>query len=284
MNPKISSTVARGDDGNIQITFDIPYAAIVENRALVVADLTKTAEVAGFRKGKAPASEVEKKISPEDLIEKTLAKILPSALGQAITENKLKPAIYPKFELIKADDDANWQVRAVTCELPQVEVGDYKKLITDNLKKVIITPQTKEKTQEEKEQEVIKLLIETIKIKMPKILIDEEVNSRLSQLLNRIEKLGLNLDSYLGSVGKTPQTVRDEYTIQAQNTIALELILQKIAEDLQIKVDEKQIDEVIKVSGADPKAAEKLNTPEQRLFIASILRKKAALESLTALV
>jgi FKBP-type peptidyl-prolyl cis-trans isomerase (trigger factor) len=227
---------------------------------------------------------VEKKVSPEDLIEKTLAKILPEALGQAITENKLKPAIYPKFELIKADDNANWQVRAVTCELPQVEVGDYKKLITDNLKKVIITPQTKEKTQEQKEQEVIKLLIETIKIKMPKILIDEEVNSRLSQLLNRIEKLGLNLDSYLASVGKTPQTVRDEYTVQAQNTIALELILQKIAEEQQIKVDEKQIDEVIKVSGADPKTSEKLNTPEQRLFIASILRKKAALESLTALV
>jgi FKBP-type peptidyl-prolyl cis-trans isomerase (trigger factor) len=284
MNPKVTSTVARGDDGNIQITFDIPYAAIVENRALVVENLTKTAEVAGFRKGKAPASEVEKKVSPEDLIEKTLAKILPEALGNAITENKLRPAIYPKFELIKADDNANWQVRAVTCELPQVEVGDYKKLITDNLKKVIITPNAKEKTQEEKEQEVIKLLIETIKIKMPKILIDEEVNSRLSQLLGRIEKLGLNLDSYLASVGKTPQTVRDEYTVQAQNTIALELILQKIAEDQQIKVDEKQIDEVIKVSGADPKAAEKLNTPEQRLFIASILRKKAALESLTALV
>jgi FKBP-type peptidyl-prolyl cis-trans isomerase (trigger factor) len=284
MNPKISSTVARGDDGNIQINFDIPYEVITKNKALVLTDITKNAEVAGFRKGKAPASEVEKKVSPEDLIEKTLAKILPEALGNAITENKLKPAIYPKFELIKADDDANWQIRAVTCELPQVEVGNYKKLITDNLKKVIITPQTKEKTQEEKEQEVIKLLIETIKIKMPKILIDEEVNSRLSQLLGRIEKLGLNLDSYLTSVGKTPQTVRDEYTIQAQNTISLELILQKIAEDQQIKVDEKQIDEVIKVSGADPKAAEKLNTPEQRLFIASILRKKAALESLTALV
>jgi len=119
---------------------------------------------------------------------------------------------------------------------------------------------------------------------LPQILVDEEVNSRLSQLLNRIEKLGLNLDSYLTSVGKTPQSIRDEYTIQAKNTISLELILQKIAEDQNVKIEDKQIDEVIKVSGVDPKAAEKLNNPEQRLFIASILRKKAALESLTALV
>lgn len=273
---KISSTIARGDDGNIQITFDIPFEIIKTNKALILEDLTKNTEVPGFRKGKAPVSEVEKKTSPENLIEKTLAKILPVALGQAITENKIKPAIYPKFELIKAPDSENWQVRAVTCEIPQFELGDYKKLITNNIKKNSST--------EKKEQEVIKILLESIKIKLPKILIDEEVNSRLSQLLDRIEKLGLNLDNYLASVGKTPQSIRDEYIIQAQNTISLELILQKIAEDQKIKIEEKQIDEIIKVSGADPKAAEKLNTPEQRLFIASILRKKAALESLTTLV
>jgi hypothetical protein len=36
-------------------------------------------------------------------------------------------------------------------------------------------------------------------------LIDEEVNSRLSKLLERIEKLGLTLESYLSSIGKTAQ-------------------------------------------------------------------------------
>lgn len=281
---KITSTCARNDNGNVQITFTIPYDQITAARAKVVEELAKEATVPGFRKGKAPTSQVEKAAAPEKLIEKTLAKILPQALGEAITEYKIKPAIYPKFELIKAEDNADWQVRALTCEIPQFEVGDYKKLITDNLKKVIITPQTKEKTHEEKEESVIKLLIETTKINIPEILLEEEVNSRLSRLLERIEKLGLNLDNYLASVGKTPQSLREEYLVQAKNTIALELILQKIAELEAIKIDEKQIDEVIKVSEADTKTADRLNTPEQRLFIASILRKKAALESLTALV
>ena len=276
---KITSTCARNDNGNVQITFTIPFDQITAARAKVVEELAKGATVPGFRKGKAPTSQVEKTTAPEKLIEKTLAKLLPQALGEAITEHKIKPAIYPKFELIKADDNADWQVRALTCEIPQFELGDYKKLITDNLKS-----HSAEATRDKKEESVIKLLIETIKINIPKILIDEEVNSRLSRLLERIEKLGLNLDSYLASVGKTPQSLREEYIVQAKNTIALELILQKIAKQEAVKIDEKQIDEVIKVSEADTKTTERLNTPEQRLFIASILRKKAALESLTALV
>lgn len=279
---KITHAVAKSDDGTVQITFSIPYSTVEGSQKKVVEEFAKTAEIAGFRKGKAPVEKVREKIEPNVLVEKSLGLILPKALGEAITQNKLKPAIYPKFEVIKANTDEDWQIRAVTCELPETILGDYRKLITGA--KTIWTPGSKEPLREEKEQRIIKILLDSVKITIPKILIDEEVNSRLSNLLERIEKLGLTLEGYLTSIGKTPQVLRDEYGAQAKNTITLDLVLNKISTEEKIQISEGQINDALKAVSADPKLFEKLNTPEQRLLIKGVLMRRSALDYLVTLL
>ena len=290
----VSATLAREENGNIQINLTISYPEIQKAKKLALEEVSKDTEVPGFRKGNAPISQVEKNVSESKLIEKALGKILPKAFSDALRKFKINPIIYPKFELVKAKENENWQVRAVTCELPKIDLGNYKKIISGEAKtKAIWTPEKgdpknkdaeKEKTREEKEQEAIQALLKNIKVKLPKILIDQEVDNRLSGLLQRIEKLGLKLESYLSSIGKDPDILRKEYEQQAQNSIALDLILQNIAKEEKIEVSEKEIEGLIKASSADPKLAEKLNTPEQKRFIKSIISKRKALESLTALL
>lgn len=290
---KVTSNLARGDDGNIQITYTIPYTQIAEKRKIAAKRMAEDVEVPGFRKGKAPLSKVIDHLPQEKLLQSTLSEILPGLVAESIKEHKLKPAVYPKFELVKAVEGEDWQVRAITCEIPEINLGDYKKKIKGSLRaKDIWTPdkgekdakQKKEKSQAEKEQEAMKALVKEVDIKIPKLLIEEEVNNRLSNLLARIEKLGLNLDSYLASVGKTPQSLREEYAKQAEEALTLDLALQKIAEEENIKVDEKQIDEAIKVSAnADPNLEKALNTPNQRKYIESVMKKREVLSSLTKL-
>jgi FKBP-type peptidyl-prolyl cis-trans isomerase (trigger factor) len=276
---KITSVVAKEENGNIQITFTIPYPLVSSTQEKVIQDYAKEAEIPGFRKGNAPIEKVKGKIPTESLIEKSLARILPEALSAAINENRLRPAIYPKFELISANENEAWQIRAVTCELPKVILPDYKKLIREG---VIKTP--KEMPKEEKEQKVIKILLDNIKIGVPELLVKEEVDARLSSLLQRIEKLGLSLEGYLGSVGKNPEKLRGEYELQARNTIILELTLNEIITDQKIEIPDSQVDEAIKASSADIKLAESLNTPEQKRIIKSVLARRAALDSLITLI
>jgi trigger factor len=121
--------VAKLDDGTVQITFIIPYAQVVKERAHVEKELTEGVEVPGFRKGKAPLEKALEKVPESTIIEHTLQHILPPLLGKAMTEEKLRLAIYPKFELLKANPDEDWMVRAISAELPEVKLGDYKKLI-----------------------------------------------------------------------------------------------------------------------------------------------------------
>lgn len=276
---KITSTVAREDSGNIQITFTIPFSLIKSSQDKVVEEYAKEAEIPGFRKGKAPVDKVREKISQETLIEKSLATLIPEALSSAISENKLKPAIYPKFELVSAKENENWQIRAVTCELPNVILPDYEKLIKEGTIKT-----TKEISKEEKDQKVIKILLDYIKISIPKLLISTEVDARLSSLLQRIEKLGLSLDGYLGSIGKNPEKLREEYEVQATNTISIELILNEIVKDRKIEIKDSEVDEAIKAAGADSKLAENLNSPEQRRYIQTVLARRSALDYLSSLI
>lgn len=285
-----TSTMAKGEDGSIQITFTLPWALVESSKTQALEEIAKEIEIPGFRKGMAPPDKVKSHVSEAKVTEKALGNILPETLGKALRQYKLVPAIYPKFELLSAKEGEDWQIRAVTCELPEIKLGDYKARIqTEGRAKNIWTPdkgsdKPKEPSKEEKEQAVLKILLEQTKIEIPKVLIDEEVNNRLSALLERTEKLGLSLDNYLASIGKNPETLRGEYEIQARNTISLELILNKVASEEDVKIKDGQIDEVISASSPNPEAREKINTPEQRRIISSYLARRAALDSLTSLL
>ncbi len=291
----MQSVVARSDDGTVQITFTIPFAKISKAREAAAEVLGKDTEVPGFRKGHAPLSKVLENIPENTLLEKTLSGILPELLAKAIKEHKIAAAVYPKFELLKAKEGEDWQIRGTTCELPKIDLGDYKSELSGTAKaKTIWTPGSakdakpddnpKSPTREEKEQQVIKTLLDKINIKIPKILIDEEANSRLAKLLERLEKLGLSLESYLASIGKTAQTLRSEYEAQAKSAIELDLILNEVALKENITVDTKEVDAAVSAAQADPKLAKELDTPERRRFIEVILKRRKALDTLTSLV
>src|SRR3990172_11393912 len=286
---KLSSTIAKSDDGTIQITFTIPYSEIKETQDKVVDELKKDIEIPGFRKGNAPKEKVAERIPQNTLLERTLSKILPKLVGDAIKEHKITPVIYPKFELIKAVPDEDWQIRAVTCELPKIDLGDYKKEISgkaraDKLWVPGKDDKKKEASREEKEQEIINILLDSVKVTIPKVLIEEEVNSRLAKLLERLEKLGLSLASFLASINKTSQTLRQEYEKQSQDAISIDLILSEVAQKENLTIETKDIDAAINAAQADPKLAKELDTPDRRKFIEAILRRRKALDYLTSLM
>lgn len=267
------SVISKGSDGEIQITFTIPYPEIKKAQDETVAEMAKDIEVPGFRKGKAPLEKVREKIKDSTLIEHSLGHILPHALSESIKEHKLKLGIYPKYELISSKEGEDWQVRAVSCELPEITLGNYKDIVAGEVRAASLKRQL---TKEEKEQVIIKTLIEKIKLVIPRVLIEEEVNNRLSSLLSRIEKLGLPLESYLASIGKTPESLRTEYEAQARDAISIDLTLSKIAEEENLKVSEKEVTEALKVSDSE-------DGERNRHLVEAVLRKREALKFLSDL-
>ncbi|MEK7188641.1 MAG: trigger factor [Patescibacteria group bacterium] len=275
---KFSSTLAKSEDGVIQINITIPQADIKKAEEEVITETASSMEVSGFRKGKAPPDMVKAKISADKLTEGIIKKLLPKLIAGAIVEHKVHPATYPKVEVIKANEAENWQIRVITCEIPEIDLGNYRQGISG-----LARSKAKEKSKEEKENEVIQYLIDTVKVKIPSILIEEEVNTRLARLLERIEKLGLSLESYLASVGKDVKSLREEYWELAQRQTSLDLILEKIAQQEKVKIEESEVAKVLSSSQLNQNQSQPARE-EQKRIVESILRKRTVLDSLSSLM
>lgn len=291
------SALEKQPDGTIKLTITIPTDDVKKTWAQVIENAVKTAEVAGFRKGKAPRNLVEEKIDIEKVREEVLKKLLPKFYTDAIQEHNLKPIINPKIHVEKLEDPPpaggfgkDWQFTALTCETPVVNLNNYK----DNIKKItaaatfdvakskIVIPgkpfgETQGKEQEVKFEDIVKALLESVTSEIPGILVDNETDRLLSQTLEDVKKLGLTLDQYLTSTGKTPEALREEYRKKAQNDIALEFALAKISEEEHIAVESKEIDEAIQKT-KDPKERE--NLENNKYVLANILRQQKTLDFL----
>lgn len=288
MAKKVTSVLARQDDGTAQLTITIPYSLVKDKREEALNHLIQDLEVPGFRRGKAPRDVALKHIEQQMLYNHTLRHLLPEVYADSVKEHNLAPVLAPRFELVKINEEEDWEVRAITCELPNVDLGDYKKTVGGALRSGDIWTPGKGKaqqgpTREEKEQKVLKALVEGIKIKIPKLLIEEEVNHKLANLLDQVQRLGLTIEQYLASTGKTVDQVKLEYAKATEEAIKLELILNEIAQLEKLEVAEKEIEEVIENSGsAESKKA--LSTPGQRRLIRGVLLRRRALDSLLSLL
>jgi FKBP-type peptidyl-prolyl cis-trans isomerase (trigger factor) len=273
------STIQKQEDGTIKITVTIPWKRVEDLKKKAIDGYVDSAQIAGFRKGKAPKNLVEKQIDPEKLKEEVLRKLLPETYVESLKEHNLNPVISPKIHVHKVEEEKDWEYVAETCEAPEVKLENYK----ENIKKItakskIIIPGKEQ--QSPSFEDIAKELLSSTSVKIPKIILDSEVEKLLSQTLDEIKKLGLSLDQYLASTQRTAEDLRNEYGKKAENDVKLELALQKVAETEKITVEEKEIDEAITQAKSD---AEKQNLQANRYLLASILRQQKTLDFLRSL-
>lgn len=296
-DPQKKAVLAKQDDGTIQLTLTVPWDQVAQKREEVVSELVRGVEVSGFRKGKAPLEVARKQLSDQEVYNQTLQHILPDLYAQAVEEYKLNPILAPRFELVSANEESTWVIRAITCELPEVVLGDYEKKIKGAVASSNIwTPGKGEKDKkqpgsEEKQHSVIQALIENFQVNIPKPLIDEEVNHKLSRLIDQTQRLGMTVEQYLASTGKNIDQVRQDYEKQATEAIRLELVLSEIAKLEKIEIPEEEVEQVLKVSkasqtqSATPDNGEKAaDNAREKAMIRSVLARRRALDRLVSLI
>jgi len=277
-----------------EILAEISSAEIEKAKKEVIAKAGESLEIKGFRKGKAPENLVVEALGKNKILELTLEKIIPELYPKAIAKFGLKPLVSPKIELVSAKEGENWQVKFTSCEEPEIKLENYK----DELKKLkaveaIWTPEKgaedvkKEKTAEdlakekdEKLDKIIHWLLENIKVEISELIIESEVNHKLAELLEQTQKLGLTIDQYLASTGKTVESLKNEYKDQVQRTITLQLLLSAIAEKENLVVNQEEIEKTISQAKTEE---EKKSLESQKYLLASVLRQQKTLDFLANL-
>lgn len=139
----------RKDDGTVILNLLIPWKNIEVGYEKEIERLVKNAELPGFRKGKAPRKDVESRLNKAEVYGEAVRAIIPVEYERLLKEHNLKPIIYPRVKIKKAEIGQDWEFEITTCEkpvdgnIPQIlveEEANYRLgALSENLTKVGLT-------------------------------------------------------------------------------------------------------------------------------------------------
>lgn len=278
-------------DNQVDIEINIPKKTIENFYEQSFENLRKELVVEGFRKGTVPKKIAEKKISKEKVYENLIQNLLPKIYLEVLKKENLKSIIEPQIDFKKAKENEDWQVIIKIAIKPKVNLKNFKKMISDHNKKnkksdIWVPGKKVEQTgsQDENEEQKIKkidaifeILLKEAECIIPNILINQELNRKLSSLIDELQKVGLTIDSYLKSKNLTIETLKERYKKEITEAYKLEFILQEIADKENITVEIKEIENLLQNI---KKEKDRQLAEENRYLYAALLRKQKTIDFL----
>ena len=115
------------DSCNKKIKFVIPYNNYKTEVDKYYQKLGREVKVPGFRKGKVPASLLEKQFGP-DVKKEVLSNLISNELNKAIAEKDLRAIGQPHLLEVNAEEDTDISVSASVEVLPSIDIKDYSSI------------------------------------------------------------------------------------------------------------------------------------------------------------
>ena len=193
-------------------------------------------------------------------------------VGMNINDEKEIKVTFPKeyFSKDLAGKEATFKVKLHELkkkELPtlddefakDVSEFDTLKELKDSIKERL-EKQNKEKEKCEKQNAVIKALIEAAKVEIPSGMVELEVENMLKDFEQRLSYQGLKMEQYLKMINHTEEELKKDYEPEAIEAIKSRLALEAVikAEKLEASEDEikAKIEEMAKNYGKEAKDLE----------------------------
>lgn len=124
----MKTTVKHLSDTKVELTITLGKTELDAAEKVALTKLAKDVKVAGFRKGKVPASVVAKHVDPQALSQQTLDDALSKAVADAYLAENIQALDRPQVEVKKFVPGQELEFTAETEILPKITLGDYKKL------------------------------------------------------------------------------------------------------------------------------------------------------------
>lgn len=277
-----------------EITIAIPKEDIAKERETAFSNLQKELTVEGFRKGKVPKEIAEKHLSKEAIYQEMLKLFLSRIYEEVLKKESLQPIASPKIDISRSKEGGDWEIIITLAEKPLIELGAYKeaikKLKLEQKKEDIWIPGKTKDEAKDKESEaakkqkylndVLTALLKTAKFEISDLVIEDELDRRLTQLVDDVSKIGLTVESYLKSKQLSVDELKKRFRQEIEDTYKLEFMLTEIADKEQIKVEKEDIEKLL--SGINDEK-ERRTAEQNAYYYASILRKQKTLDFLLAL-
>lgn len=215
----------------------IPWERVKSEYQKILAAAGEKAELDGFRPGKAPLSLVEEKIGKQRIYQDVIDAVVPPAYREEVEKRELKPIITPRLKPVKLTENQDWEFEVASVQLPEVNLGEWEANISLALAPLKVATDAKQpKTESDKKtkqakrlQTAFDTLLRSVRVELPQMLVDEEVNIQLSKLVDQVKAVGMTIEQYLSAKQMTAEKLRADYEKTARDALTLNLALDAAA-------------------------------------------------------
>lgn len=173
--------------------------------------------------------------------------------------------------LLKADDSFAKAMGATT-------MNDLKTKVRADLEANV-----KYNTELDFEEAILQEVEKITTVELPEILIQDELNRMLVSLQRRVADMGLLLEDYLKGQGKTLEQIKNEWRVQAEKNVRMELGLAEIARHEGVQISDQELQsEIDKIQ--DQRVKQQFASQEPRLHLRHALRQTRTLDLLKKIV
>ena len=124
-------------------------------------------------------------------------------------------------------------------------------------------------------------LIEESKLELPEQLVIAEMDSILQNFMAELNQNNIKIEDYLQITGLTEETLQEDLKNQATRNLSMVVILDKVVEDQELKLDDKEIKYIDDHMSTHDKEGNEIEDASHRLNLeAESLRNKAMLHIL----
>jgi len=237
----------------VEILVEIPKEEFNSIIGETTKKLSENLEVQGFRKGKVPKEIAESKIGEETILKEASEQAIRMKYLEAIKD--LDVISEPEVEIQKVAKDNPFVFKAKVFVLPEIDLGDYKKIAGSiERKKAEVTEEEINNIKKEKEEiekvrwgeEVLKRITDKMKVEIPQVLIQREKQVLLSEVKRNVPiNLQITFEEYLKKLNKTEGELSESLIPEAEKRLKNFLAIKEIAKRENLSVSEKEINEAV---------------------------------------
>lgn len=252
---------------SVEITLKWNEVAPVYKKSL--SKLGRDVKAEGFRVGKAPAAIIEAKVGFERIADQVLQELLPGAYEATIKASGHQPITTPEFNPVKIAKNADWVLQALFDLMPQVKLGNWKKVVKQGQKTAtaFISKRNQEIAQEAKEcktddknhdhahahqplteaeereirlQHIFKALVEHAAPAVGEIMLRQETQNEYERLLKQLKQYGMTAEDYLKRREINIEQLSQELAASVLSRLQIDFILAAISQETKIELSEQE--------------------------------------------
>ena len=147
----VKTTIKKLDKSEVEITGVLEWVEFAKYEEKALARIGERTELQGFRKGKAPVAIIKENTNEMILLEEMAEVALQESYIKILEENKIDAIGRPQIAITKIAKGSDLEFKIVTAILPEMKLGDYKKIANaenskeENKKEIVVDEKEVEK-------------------------------------------------------------------------------------------------------------------------------------------